>query len=136
MFLFPYIKLTIALVHIIAVNIDVTIPTDKVIAKPFTGPVPMKYKINAVNKVVILASKIVTNALEKPSRIADCGSLFFNSSLILENIKTFASTAIPTVKTIPAIPGSVKEAPNIDITPVINIRLMINDILAINPKPR
>ena len=80
-------RLTIALVHIIAVNIEVTIPTDRVIAKPFTGPVPIKYKINAVIKVVTLASKIVTNALEKPSRIAVCGSLFFNSSLLVENIK-------------------------------------------------
>ena len=63
--------------HIIAVNIEVIIPTDKVIAKPFTGPVPMKYKINAVIKVVTLASNMVINALEKPSRIALCGSLFF-----------------------------------------------------------
>jgi len=59
-----------ALVHIIAVNIDVTIPIESVIAKPLTGPVPITYKINAAIKVVTLASKIVTKALEKPSLIA------------------------------------------------------------------
>jgi hypothetical protein len=29
------------LVHMMAVNIEVTIPIDKVIANPFTGPVPI-----------------------------------------------------------------------------------------------
>ena len=136
MFLFPYIKLTIPLVHIMAVNIDVTIPTDRVIAKPFTGPVPIRYKIKAAISVVTFASKIVTKALEKPSLIAVCGSLFFSSSRILENIKTLASTAMPTVKTIPAIPGSVKEAPRRDITPVIKMRLIIKEIFAAIPKTR
>ena len=72
--------------HIIAVNIEVTIPIDRVIAKPFTGPVPIIYKISAVINVVTFASKIVTKALEKPSLIADCGSFSFNSSRILERI--------------------------------------------------
>ena len=36
----------------------------------------------------------------------------FNSSFILSKIKTFASTAIPTVRIIPAIPGNVKVASN------------------------
>ena len=111
LYFYLHIKLTIVCAHYCCKHWGNN-PTDKVIAKPFTGPVPMKYKINAVIKVVTLASNMVTNALEKPSRIALCGSLFFNSSLILENIRTFASTAMPTVKTIPAIPGSVKEAPN------------------------
>ena len=39
-------------------------------ANPFTGPVPIMYKIKAVINVVTFASKIVTNALEKPSLIA------------------------------------------------------------------
>ena len=56
--------------HIIAVNIEVTIPIDRVMAKPFTGPVPITYKINAAIKVVTFASKIVIKALEKPSLIA------------------------------------------------------------------
>ena len=38
--------------------------------------------------------------------------LFFNSSLILSKINTFASTDIPIVSIIPAIPGRVKVADN------------------------
>ena len=37
---------------------------------------------------------------------------FFNSSLILSKIKTLASTAIPTVRIIPAMPGNVNVASN------------------------
>ena len=55
--------------HIIAVNIEVTIPMERVIAKPLTGPVPMIYRIRAAIKVVTFASKIVINALEKLSLI-------------------------------------------------------------------
>ena len=59
---------------------------------------------------------------------------FFNSSLILSNIKTFASTAIPTVKIIPAIPGNVNVASNnVKIPNKIN-KLIINVKLVINPK--
>ena len=119
--------------HIIAVNIEVTIPIDRVIAKPFTGPVPIIYKISAVINVVTFASKMVTKALEKPSLMADWGSFSFNYSRILENISTLASTAIPTVKTIPAMPGKVKEAPNRDIIPVIKTKFRINEILAAMP---
>ena len=129
----PYTKLTIARVHIIAVNIEVIIPIDKVMANPFTGPVPITYKIRAVIKVVTLALKIVTNALEKPSLIAVWGSFSLSSYLILENIKTFASSAILTVKNIPAIPGNVKDAPSNDIMPVISTKLIINEIFAANP---
>ena len=63
-------RFTIALVQTIAVNIEVTIPIESVIAKPLTGPVPITYKIKAVINVVIFASKIVMNALENPSLIA------------------------------------------------------------------
>ena len=56
--------------QIIAVNIDVTMPIDRVTANPFTGPVPMKNSMSAAIKVVMFASKIVTKALEKPSLIA------------------------------------------------------------------
>ena len=57
----------------------------------------------------------------------------FNSSLILEKIRTFASTAIPTVKTIPAIPGNVSVAPSNDIIPVIRTRLEASATFAANP---
>ena len=53
-----------ALVPKIAVNIEVKIPIDKVIAKPLTGPEPKANKITAAIKVVILASKTVILALE------------------------------------------------------------------------
>ena len=39
-------------------------------AKPFTGPVPFPYKINAAIKVGTFESKIVIKALEKPSLFA------------------------------------------------------------------
>ena len=55
---------------IIAVNIDVIIPIESVTANPLIGPVPIAYKIKAAIRVVMFASKIVTNALEKPSWIA------------------------------------------------------------------
>ena len=77
---------------------------------------------------------MVTNALENPSRIAVWGSFSFSSSLILENIKTFASTAIPTVRTIPAIPGRVSVAPKRDIIPVIKTKFNIKETLAARPK--
>ncbi|CSI52397.1 Uncharacterised protein [Vibrio cholerae] len=48
-----------------------------------------------------------------------------------------ASTAIPTVNTIPAIPGKVMVAPGIiDITPMINTRFAISAMLAIMPNLR
>ena len=40
-----------------------------VVAKPLIGPVPNTNKIKAVKPVVMFASKIEDNALEKPSFI-------------------------------------------------------------------
>ena len=57
-----------------------------------------------------------------------------SSSLILSKIKTFASTAIPTVKIIPAIPGKVNVASKIVRTPINISKLAIKAVLAINPK--
>ena len=47
----------------IAVNKDVAIPINRVVAKPLIGPVPKTKRINAVKPVVILASKIEESAL-------------------------------------------------------------------------
>ena len=47
-------------------NIEESIPNDKVIANPFIGPDPIKDKTKAVSNVVILASKIVSKALLYP----------------------------------------------------------------------
>ena len=93
----------------------------KVVAKPLIGPVPNTNNIKAVKPVVIFASNIEDNALEKPSFIDSfCDLPFANSSLIRSNISTLASTEIPIVKTIPAIPGNVNTAPKLDNTPKIS----------------
>ena len=101
-------------------NSVVSIPTPRVIENPLIGPEPMKKRITAAIKVVILASKIVVRDFVYPESKATIELFsFFNSSLILSKIKTFASTAIPTVKIIPAIPGSVRVASN-------NVRIPTN----------
>ena len=72
-----------------------------------------RIRIIPVNKVVMFASIIADKApfTEKPSS-TDCFNPFFlnNPSLILSKIITFASTDIPIVKIIPAIPGKVNTA--------------------------
>ena len=109
----------------IAVNNEVIIPIRRVVAKPLIGPVPNTNKTKAVTPVVMLASKIEERALLKPSDTA-CFKPFslLNSSLTLSNIKTFASTDIPIVSTIPAIPGRVSTAPKPDRNP--NIKTIFN----------
>ena len=85
---------------------------NRVVANPLIGPEPKINRMRAVNPVVMLASRMDDKALLKPS-LTDCFSPlpFTNSSLILSKIRTFASTDIPIVNTIPAIPGKVKTAP-------------------------
>ena len=105
----------------IAVNKDVIIPISSVVAKPFIGPEPNINRISAVRPVVIFASKIEDRALLKPSE-TDCFKplSLYNSSLTLSKIRTLASTDIPIVKTIPAMPGKVNTAPKPDKNPNIN----------------
>ena len=102
-------------------NKEVAIPIKRVVAKPLIGPDPNINKIKAVNPVVIFASNIDDKALLKPS-LTDClrPLALESSSLILSNIRTLASTDIPIVKTIPAIPGKVRTAPKPAKTPKIN----------------
>ena len=52
----------IALETIIAVNIEVIIPIERVTAKPLIGPVPKLNKTTAAINVVILASAMVRSA--------------------------------------------------------------------------
>ena len=88
------------------------------------GPVPNINNIKPVKPVVMFASKIDDNALLKPSLIASFWALpFASSSLIRSKISTFASTDIPMVRIIPAIPGSVNTAPNPASIPKINMIL-------------
>ena len=78
---------------------------------------------------------MVLKAFEKPFLIALCGSiLFLSSSDILAKINTFASTAIPTVNTIPAMPGKVNVPPTADIIDVTKIKLQIKQNLLIIQK--
>ena len=68
----------------IAVNNEVIIPINKVVAKPLIGPVPKENKISAVKPVVIFASNIEDKAFAKPSSIAaTCFLPFIISSLTL-----------------------------------------------------
>ena len=63
---------------------------------------------------------IVVNALLYPASIADIGVRpNKTSSLIRSKISTFASTAMPIVSTIPAIPGRVRVACKADKAPKI-----------------
>ena len=104
-------------------------------AKPFTGPDPKKNKIVAAIKVVIFASKTAVFAFLYP--LSKAKILFFSvftSSFILSKIKTLASTAMPTVKIIPAIPGRVKVASNKVKIPTNKNKLIIKATLAIKPK--
>ena len=136
-FLFPYTRFMNALVPMMAVNIEVMIPIESVMEKPLMAPVPKEYKTRATIKVVKLASQMVKKALSYPASIASKGDLpLASSSRILEKIKTFASTAIPTVRTIPAIPGNVKVAESTDITATTKIILKLNARLAATPNTR
>ena len=118
----------------IAVNKEVTIPINKVVAKPLMGPEPNIKSMIAVKPVVMFASNIEESALLKPSAIACALPLpLSSSSLIRSKISTLASTDIPMVKTIPAIPGNVSTAPKLVSTPKINTMLKINAISAAIP---
>ena len=118
----------------IAVNKEVAIPINRVVAKPLIGPEPNTNNIKAVSPVVMLASKIEDRALLKPSLTA-CFWPFplDNSSLILSKIRTLASTDIPIVNTIPAIPGKVKTAPKPAKIPKIKTIFKTNAVSAYIP---
>ena len=53
-----------------AVNILAAMPMQSVIANPLTGPVPNWNNTTAAMKVVMFASTMVLNALEKPESMA------------------------------------------------------------------
>ena len=118
----------------IAVNKDVAIPINNVVANPLIGPDPKTNNINAVSPVVIFASRMDDNALLNPSLTACfCPFPLTNSSLILSKIRTLASTDIPIVRTIPAIPGRVRTAPRPASIPNINTIFNTRATSAYNP---
>ena len=59
----PHIKFATARVPMMAVNIEVMMPADKVMAKPLIGPVPNTNSTMAAIRVVIFASAMVEKAL-------------------------------------------------------------------------
>ena len=87
---------------------EITIPIISVVAKPFTVPLPKKNRTAAAISVVTLPSRIAGVALLKPAFSALRRLLpRTSSSFTRSKITIFASTAIPTESTIPAIPGNV-----------------------------
>gem|GEM_PF-5498769 len=122
-------------VTMIAVNIDVRMPIDRVTAKPLIGPVPMANRMPPTSKVVRLPSRIAEKALSKPSWMARWIDMpLAISSRIREKMSTLASTAIPMVSTIPAIPGRVSVALSIDINAVSATILNSSAMVASTPK--
>ena len=98
----------------------------RVTAKPLIGPEPKIYKKSAANRVVRFESIIVEIARLYPLSIAGIAERpFLSSSRIRSKIKTFASTAIPIVKTMPAIPGRVNVACRVDNSAIIRMILKI-----------
>ena len=85
-----------------------------------------------------MPSRIALAALAKPIRIESrrFSLLFINSSRMRSKMRTFASTAIPMVRAIPASPGSVKVPSIIDMIPKIMIALISNEMTAIIPAPK
>ena len=106
----------------------------RVTANPFTTPVPMVSRAIAAINVVIFASEIVENALLYPEIILAVGRLpLRSSSLIRSYIRTLASTAMPTVNTLPAIPDKVNVARNNHNVAVIIKMLTTNAMFATKP---
>ena len=103
-----------------------TTPKPNVMENPLIGPEPKKNNITAAIKVVTFASNIALNAWSKPvliELILLLPNIF--SSRILSKTKTLASTAMPTVNAIPAIPGRVNVAWNNTNQPIINKKFII-----------
>ena len=91
-----------------AVNTERTTPIASVIANPLIVPVPNIPSTRAAISVVTLPSMMADRALWKPPFTACFTDLpSASSSLIRVNMITLASTAIPTDRITPAIPGSV-----------------------------
>lgn len=85
------------------------IPMERMTPKPLIGPVPSQMRMTAVRRVVILASKMVVNALSKPAARALARFLpSLSSSRIRSKMRILESTAIPTVSTSAAMPGRVR----------------------------
>ena len=91
-----------------AVNSETIVPTPRVNANPLTPAVASTKRMNAVNRVITLASTIVAIPLRYPWPIADSVERPARaSSFIRSKMTTLASAATPIVRISPAIPGRV-----------------------------
>ena len=117
-----------------AQKIDAQIPIASVIPKPFTGPVPSQISIDAVIRVVTLASTIVEVTLLNAPAVAFLMLLpDLSSSRIRSKIRILASTPIPSVRINAATPGSVSVAPRLANTPSTMIIFTIEEMMATKP---
>ena len=104
-----YRRLIRNLVTSSAIIREMIIPIDRVTANPRTIDVPIMNSIDAVSRVDTFEAQIELHARLNPVSAAVCNIFpFFSSSFIRSNIRTFASTAIPIERIIPAIPARVK----------------------------
>ena len=123
----------------IAEIILIETPIANVAANPCTIVAPNcsenQYRIPQVIRVETLPSLIAGQALLKPVLIDVSKVLpILSSSFIRSKIKILASTAMPIVNTMPAMPGSVKVAPIVPNIDIIKNKLAIREIFAKNPK--
>src|SRR5262249_29593367 len=107
----PYMSVSSARLPMSEVNMEVAIPSISTTAKPLIGPLPSVQSTTPAIRVVTFESKIAEKALSKPARIAAWGvPLLRTASRMRWKTSRWASTAIPTVRMMPAIPGSDSEA--------------------------
>ena len=100
-------------------------------AKPLIGPVPYSKSTTAVIMFVTFASRMVRPAFWKPAAIAARGVRpARSSSRMRSKMITFASTAMPTVSTRPAMPGMVSVPSNSAIRPTSDTMFTISATLA------
>jgi len=119
-----------------AVNTDANRPMSSVTANPLMGPVPNWKRKSAEMIVVMCVSMMVPKAREKPCSIA-ARTVFpsRSSSRIRSNTRTFESMAMPSVRMMPAMPGSVSVALKYAIIPRRITRLSRSARTALMPAP-
>lgn len=120
-----------------AVNMLTETPMVSTTPNPFTGPVPMKIRMTDDTSVVRLESKMVLKALSYPEASAPRTDLpVAASSRMRSKMRTLASTAMPRVRTMPAMPGMVSVVLMEHITPNRMMMFSINATFATKPANR
>ena len=110
-------------------------PMVSVTAKPRTAPDPSQNRTRVEISVVMLESMMVVIARLYPASMAATGDLpECISSRMRSLMSTLASTAMPMVSTMPAMPGRVRVEPISDSTPKMMAMLIRSAMLANTPK--